>query len=190
MNQDGSLVQGHKKFGNEWEEIVKWAHLDRTPAQIKDRFKRITKKQEECKKRKAPEEFGNGTPSKQQKTELKEAMAQLERERKALQVHTLLIPLTVLKEKEELIRQKEASLKEREEYLKQCEEKLKQAASKEVSLLLLLVTLQEKQENDKAEMAKKVLIQILQEKAEADKYLARLKIAQQNTRLGQVLFER
>jgi hypothetical protein len=42
-DEDEKIVEGVEKYGNEWESIVEWGHLDRTSSQIRDRYRRITK---------------------------------------------------------------------------------------------------------------------------------------------------
>lgn len=36
--------QGYKKYGSDWDGIVKWGNLERTATRIKERYRRLTKK--------------------------------------------------------------------------------------------------------------------------------------------------
>eukprot|EP01103_Thecamoeba_quadrilineata_P020472 TRINITY_DN879_c0_g1_i2.p1 TRINITY_DN879_c0_g1~~TRINITY_DN879_c0_g1_i2.p1 ORF type:complete len:661 (-),score=170.81 TRINITY_DN879_c0_g1_i2:313-2295(-) len=47
VEEDEKITEGHIKFGGEWEEIIRWGHLERTPQQLRDRYKRLQKKREE-----------------------------------------------------------------------------------------------------------------------------------------------
>jgi len=59
QEEDDKIKEGVKKHGTDWEEIAKWAKIDRTGTQIKDRYRRLKKLMEEIngnKKRKLSEE--------------------------------------------------------------------------------------------------------------------------------------
>eukprot|EP01102_Stenamoeba_stenopodia_P007793 TRINITY_DN2198_c0_g1_i1.p1 TRINITY_DN2198_c0_g1~~TRINITY_DN2198_c0_g1_i1.p1 ORF type:complete len:773 (-),score=121.37 TRINITY_DN2198_c0_g1_i1:107-2425(-) len=61
--EDEKIIEGVEKYGNEWESIVEWGHLDRTASQVRDRFRRIQHKKAES------SQYGGKTLPKKQKVE-------------------------------------------------------------------------------------------------------------------------
>lgn len=108
--EDTKILEGHRQFGTEWPEIVKWGNLDRTPAQVKDRFRRLKKNEEQQppKRRKIEEDENrdeNSGPS----------LVSFEKER-----------TKELDDRKEMLDKKERELAKREEYLQIWEEKKRQ----------------------------------------------------------------
>eukprot|EP01119_Soliformovum_irregulare_P018153 TRINITY_DN5506_c0_g1_i1.p1 TRINITY_DN5506_c0_g1~~TRINITY_DN5506_c0_g1_i1.p1 ORF type:complete len:683 (+),score=194.47 TRINITY_DN5506_c0_g1_i1:132-2051(+) len=179
LDEDQKIQEGYKRFGSDWVGIVKWGQLDRTPHQIKERFKRIKKKSETAvevpAKRAKLEDEVKDTPSiivtshhtEPTNVERSLELAGVEKERKALE------------EKREKLLEVEKVLHEKEESIKQYEAHVKQKANEE-----------EKVEFGKLEQIRKSTATILQQKAEQEKRLIREVLLRESSRLGTIVSER
>mmetsp|Transcript_12316 Transcript_12316/g.17036 ORF Transcript_12316/g.17036 Transcript_12316/m.17036 type:complete len:772 (+) Transcript_12316:1461-3776(+) len=183
QGEDTKILEGVKKYGADWDEIVKWGNFERTPTQIKERWRRLTKKEQADpgkqpnKYRKISDEVKATSPGStvtpivndnaSSNEDIVSKLVQMEKEKKELETEN------------EKLKAREGKITEYEERLKKWEQELTQQALKE-----------EQHELTKFEQMRKHLEQTLVKQAELEKEMARIKLSQECARLGMVTFER
>jgi len=168
QNEDNVILEGYQKYGSNWDEIVKWGQLDRTGAQILQRWRRLTKKNNEDQQ---PLKFRKldapSPPLISQAQELASLRTDLEKERASLE------------EERERTKQKESILNEKEERLKQLEIQLNQKA-----------TNVQNTENAKLDKTRQALCAVIKTLSIHEKEIARQKLARDSERLGTITLQR
>eukprot|EP01118_Nematostelium_gracile_P007078 TRINITY_DN2292_c0_g1_i2.p1 TRINITY_DN2292_c0_g1~~TRINITY_DN2292_c0_g1_i2.p1 ORF type:complete len:184 (+),score=53.71 TRINITY_DN2292_c0_g1_i2:134-685(+) len=91
QEEDSKIQEGYKQFGSDFEKIVKHMGIERTPNQIKDRWRRLNrnKNEEPPHKRRKTEDGEKTSPQKERQDTSSDLESKLEKDRMIIEVYDI-----------------------------------------------------------------------------------------------------